>query len=52
MTFSGTAAELQGRMSALASKGVTELVYSPAGSDIPGELRAMARVAQAVGAGD
>ena len=49
MTFSGTAAELQARMSALASTGVTELVYSPAGPDIPRELRAMASVAKAAG---
>ncbi len=49
MTFSGTEAELKPRMSALASSGVTELVYSPAGADIPRELRAMARVAKAAG---
>ena len=50
MTFSGTAGELQARMSALASAGVTELVYSPAGPDIPRELRAMASAANAAGA--
>jgi 5,10-methylenetetrahydromethanopterin reductase len=49
MTFSGTAAELQGRMAALVAAGVRELVYSPAGADIPRELRAMAGVAKAAG---
>lgn len=49
MTFSGSEAELQQRMAALASAGVRELVYSPAGSDIPRELHAMARVAKAAG---
>lgn len=45
MTFTGTPEELKQRWSALAAAGATELVYSPAGSDIPRELRAMARVA-------
>ena len=49
MTFSGGAAELAQRMSALASAGVRELVYSPAGPDVPRELRAMAGVAEAAG---
>jgi 5,10-methylenetetrahydromethanopterin reductase len=49
MTFSGTAAELQARMAALAAAGVRELVYSPAGPDIPRELRAMAGVASEAG---
>jgi len=49
MTFSGTAGALSQRMAALASAGVRELVYSPAGPDVPRELRAMARVAQAAG---
>jgi 5,10-methylenetetrahydromethanopterin reductase len=49
MTFSGSAAELAQRMSALASAGVRELVYSPAGPDVPRELRAMAQVARSAG---
>lgn len=49
MTFSGSAAELAQRMSALASTGLRELVYSPAGPDVPRELRAMAQVARAAG---
>lgn len=49
MTFSGNESELQVRMSGLAAAGVRELVYSPSGSDIPRELRAMARVAKTAG---
>jgi len=49
MTFSGTAVELQARVAALAAAGVRELVYSPAGADIPRELRAMAGVAKSAG---
>jgi 5,10-methylenetetrahydromethanopterin reductase len=45
MTFTGTQEELAARWSALAAAGATELAYAPAGSDIPRELRAMARVA-------
>lgn len=44
MTLSGDGRELNQRFAELERAGVTELVYSPAGPDIPGELRAMARV--------
>jgi 5,10-methylenetetrahydromethanopterin reductase len=37
-TLTGTPAELQKRVSDLAAAGVTEVVYQPAGPDIPGEL--------------
>lgn len=49
MTFSGTADALSQRMAALGAAGVRELVYSPAGPDVPRELRAMAQVARAAG---
>lgn len=49
MTFSGSASELAIRIAGLAAAGATELVYSPAGPDIPRELRAMARAARAAG---
>jgi len=49
MTFSGSEAELAGRLAGLAAGGMTEFVYSPAGPNIPRELRAMARVAKAAG---
>ena len=49
MTFSGTEAELAGRIAQLAAAGTTELTYSPAGPDVPRELRAMARAARAAG---
>jgi 5,10-methylenetetrahydromethanopterin reductase len=49
MTFTGSEAELAGRLEALAAAGMTEFVYSPAGPNIPRELRAMARVAKAAG---
>ncbi|NQZ99055.1 MAG: LLM class flavin-dependent oxidoreductase [Myxococcales bacterium] len=42
MTFTGSAAELRERFAALERAGATELLYSPAGPDIPRELRAMA----------
>ncbi|MBK7948275.1 MAG: LLM class flavin-dependent oxidoreductase [Deltaproteobacteria bacterium] len=42
MTFSGSASELAGRVAGLVAAGATELVYSPAGADVPRELRAMA----------
>ncbi|MAG29391.1 MAG: 5,10-methylene tetrahydromethanopterin reductase [Deltaproteobacteria bacterium] len=47
MMFSGTEDELREKWDALETAGATELIYSPAGPNIPGELRAMAR---AVGA--
>ncbi len=37
-SFSGVAADLRARARALADGGVTELIYQPAGPDIPGEL--------------
>jgi 5,10-methylenetetrahydromethanopterin reductase len=43
MTLSGRAEELRERVAALESAGMTELVYSPAGPDIPREMRAMAQ---------
>ena len=49
MTFSGSERELAERLAGLVAGGLTEFVYSPAGPDIPRELRAMARVARAAG---
>jgi 5,10-methylenetetrahydromethanopterin reductase len=37
-TLTGTADELRARVEGLAAGGVTEIVYQPAGPDIPGEL--------------
>ena len=37
-TLTGTAGELRERVQALGAGGVTEIVYQPAGPDIPGEL--------------
>jgi 5,10-methylenetetrahydromethanopterin reductase len=45
MTFTGNLAELRARWCALEAAGASELVYAPAGPDLPRELRAMARVA-------
>lgn len=42
MTFTGTAAELRAKVDGWAEDGYTEVVYQPAGSDIPGELKRMA----------
>jgi 5,10-methylenetetrahydromethanopterin reductase len=44
-SFTGTRAELRKRFAELEAQGVTELVYSPMGPDVPRELRAMAEVA-------
>ena len=44
VTFTGTAEELQARAGAYAAAGYTELVFQPAGPDIPGELERMGRV--------
>jgi 5,10-methylenetetrahydromethanopterin reductase len=41
VTFTGTADELRRRADGLAAQGIREIVYSPMGSDIPRELRAM-----------
>jgi 5,10-methylenetetrahydromethanopterin reductase len=46
VTFSGTASQLRDRAAEYEAGGVTELVYQPAGPDIPGEL---ARMMSAVG---
>jgi 5,10-methylenetetrahydromethanopterin reductase len=44
-TLTGEAAELRERIAALGARGVAELVYQPAGGDIPRELTAFARMA-------
>jgi 5,10-methylenetetrahydromethanopterin reductase len=44
-TFTGSAAELAGRLDALAAKGVTEVAYQPVGRDIARELTAFAKMA-------
>ena len=45
ITFTGTSAELSGRLGDLQSKGATEVIYQPTGSDIPGELKRFAAMA-------
>jgi 5,10-methylenetetrahydromethanopterin reductase len=45
MTFSGAEGDLRERWTELEAAGATEFIYSPAGPDIPRELRAMSRVA-------
>jgi 5,10-methylenetetrahydromethanopterin reductase len=42
---SGTESELRDKFAEYEAAGVTEFAYAPMGSDIPGELRAMARAA-------
>ncbi|HEX7323665.1 MAG TPA: LLM class flavin-dependent oxidoreductase [Mycobacterium sp.] len=42
-TLSGTADEVRAKAADLAARGVTELVFQPAGDDIPGELHSFAR---------
>ncbi len=42
---SGTEDELRAKFAELEAMGVTELAYAPMGSDVPGELAAMARAA-------
>ncbi|MEU3273137.1 LLM class flavin-dependent oxidoreductase [Saccharomonospora sp. NPDC006951] len=44
LTFTGTVAELRARVDDMAAKGITEVVYQPAGPDIPRELEAFARL--------
>jgi 5,10-methylenetetrahydromethanopterin reductase len=44
-TTTGTEAQLREMFSGYETAGVTELAYAPMGSDVPGEMRAMARVA-------
>jgi 5,10-methylenetetrahydromethanopterin reductase len=46
LTFSGTPDQLREKVAAYEAQGVTEIVYQPAGPDIPGEL---ARMADAIG---
>jgi hypothetical protein len=43
MTLTGSAPEVRSKAEQLAEAGVTEIVYQPAGSDIPRELRAFAQ---------
>jgi 5,10-methylenetetrahydromethanopterin reductase len=44
-TLTGTPDVLRERVSALETQGATEIVYQPAGPDIPGELRRFAQMA-------
>ena len=44
-TFTGTASELRARLADLQAKGATEVIYQPAGADIPGELERFAAMA-------
>jgi 5,10-methylenetetrahydromethanopterin reductase len=48
-TFTGTVSHLRDRLEAVAEAGITEIVYQPAGSDIPGELEAFIDVARDIG---
>jgi 5,10-methylenetetrahydromethanopterin reductase len=43
--WTGDAASIRGKLAAAAAAGVTEVLYSPAGSDIPGEIEAFAAAA-------
>lgn len=45
VTFSGSPAEVKANIDRVAEVGATELIYQPAGSDIPGELERWARAA-------
>ena len=51
LTFTGTVDLLRERAERLAAKGVTELIYQPAGPDVPRELEAFARLREMVAAG-
>lgn len=52
MTFTGSIETLRARLEEMAASGITEVVYQPAGPDIPRELEAFARLVPAtVGAG-
>jgi 5,10-methylenetetrahydromethanopterin reductase len=44
-TFTGEAPALRARLDQLAARGVTEVVYQPAGPDVPRELTAFAAMA-------
>jgi 5,10-methylenetetrahydromethanopterin reductase len=48
LTISGTPSEVARRLDELAEQGVTELIYQPAGPDIPGQLERMLAAAQQV----
>lgn len=48
LTFSGTPAELRDKVAAHAAQGVTEIVYQPAGPDIPDIPGELARMADAL----
>jgi 5,10-methylenetetrahydromethanopterin reductase len=48
LTFTGTPAQLRERVAAYDAQGVTELVYQPAGPDLPGELARMAEAIRAM----
>jgi 5,10-methylenetetrahydromethanopterin reductase len=50
LTFTGDVGKLRERVGRLAAKGVTELIYQPAGPDVPRELEAFARLREAVAA--
>src|SRR4051812_38892301 len=45
VTITGTPAHVRERLDQLAEQGVTEIVYQPAGPDIPGELERFLQVA-------
>lgn len=47
LTWTGTAADLRGRLDAVEASGVTEILYAPMGPDIPRELRAFHAMASA-----
>lgn len=49
VSFTGTVAELRRRCDELITMGITELVFQPAGPDVPRELAAFARLATASG---
>lgn len=44
LTFTGTVDHLREQLDGFATGGVTEIVYQPAGPDIPGELEAFAQL--------
>ena len=48
LTISGTTSEVARRLDELAEQGVTELIYQPAGPDIPGQLERMLAAAQQI----
>nr|MDT0667396.1 hypothetical protein [Micromonospora sp. DSM 115978] len=48
--WTGDAATVNARLAAAAAAGVTEVVYAPAGPDVPAELEAFASAAGAAAA--